>query len=93
MRRDVSSESCVRQRIHLKHQAMFSSKNKSKKLKYCLLQSLFGALRVNWKPVKGSYANSADPHQMPHNVVSDQDLNCLLIRFSIKNRIYVTKET
>ena len=31
----------------MKNQALFSSKDKSKKLK-CLLQFLFGALRVNW---------------------------------------------
>ena len=30
----------------MKNQALFSSKDKSKKLKYCLLQFLFGALRV-----------------------------------------------
>ena len=46
MRLDVSSESSARQRIHLKHQALFSSKDKSKKLKCRLLQFLFGALRV-----------------------------------------------
>ena len=42
-------ESFARQRIHLKHQALFSSKDKSKKkkLKCCLLQFLFDALRVN----------------------------------------------
>ena len=32
----------------MKIQALFSSKDKSKKLKCCLLQFLFGALRVNW---------------------------------------------
>ena len=37
----------VNQRIHIKNQASFSSKDKSKKIKYRLLQSLFGALRVN----------------------------------------------
>ena len=42
----VSSESSARQRIHLKDQALFSSKDKSKKLKCRLLQFLFGALRV-----------------------------------------------
>ena len=42
----VSSESSARQRIHLKHQALFSSKDKSKKLKCRLLQFLFGASRV-----------------------------------------------
>ena len=46
IRLDVSSESSARQRIHLKHQVLFSSKVKSKKLKCRLLQFLFGALRV-----------------------------------------------
>ena len=35
-----------RQRIQIKNQALFSSKDKSKKLKCRLLQFLFGALRV-----------------------------------------------
>ena len=35
------------QRIHIKNQALFFSKDKSKKLKCRLLQFLFGALRVN----------------------------------------------
>ena len=34
------------QRIHMKNQAFFSSKHKSKKLKCRLLQFLFGTLRV-----------------------------------------------
>ena len=38
IRLDVSSESSAGQRIHTKHQALFSSKDKSKKLKCCLLQ-------------------------------------------------------
>ena len=33
IRLDVSSESSARQRIHLKHQALFSSNDKSKKIK------------------------------------------------------------
>ena len=37
IRFDVSSESSARQRIHMKHQALFSSKDKSKKLKCRLL--------------------------------------------------------
>ena len=37
-RLDVSSESSARQRIHMKNQALFSSKDISKKLKCCLLQ-------------------------------------------------------
>ena len=44
---DVSSESSARQRIHMKNQALFSSKDISKKLKCRLLQFLFSALRVN----------------------------------------------
>ena len=46
MRLDVSSESSARQRIHMENQALFSLKDKSKKLKCRLLQFLFGALRV-----------------------------------------------
>ena len=49
IRLDVSSESSARQRIHMKNQALFSLKDKSKKLKCRLLQFLFGALRVNAK--------------------------------------------
>ena len=49
IRLDVSSESSARQRIHMKNQALFSSKDKSKKLKCRLLQFLFGALRVSDK--------------------------------------------
>ena len=48
MRLYVSSDSSARQRIHMKNQALFSSKDKSEKLKCRLLQFLFGALRVNW---------------------------------------------
>ena len=43
---DVISEFSARQRIHSKYQALFSSKDNSKKLKYCLLQFLLGTLRV-----------------------------------------------
>ena len=39
---DVSNESSAGQRIHMKNQALFSSKDRSKKLKCCLLQFLFG---------------------------------------------------
>ena len=46
MRLEVSSESSARQRIHMKNQALFSSKDKSKKIKCRLLQFLFCALRV-----------------------------------------------
>ena len=46
MRLDISCESSARQRIHMKLQALFSSKNKVKKLNCRLLQFLFCALRV-----------------------------------------------
>ena len=39
VRLDVSSESSARQRIHMKNQALFSSKDKSKKLKYIKMSS------------------------------------------------------
>ena len=43
VRLDVPSESSARQRIHMKNQALFTSKDKGKKLKCRLLQFLFGA--------------------------------------------------
>ena len=43
IRRDISSESSA---IHMKNQALFSSKDKCKKVKCRLLQFLFGAFRV-----------------------------------------------
>ena len=46
IRLDVSRESSARQRIHMKNQALFSLKDKSKKLNCRLLQFLLGALRV-----------------------------------------------
>ena len=46
MRLDISSEPSARQRIHMKSQAVFSSKDKSNKLKCHLLQFLCGDLRV-----------------------------------------------
>ena len=42
IRLDVPSESSAEQRIHMKNEALFSSKDKSKKLKCRLLQVLFG---------------------------------------------------
>ena len=47
IRLDVSSEFSAKQSIHMKHQALFSSKDKKEKIKCRLLQFLFGALRVN----------------------------------------------
>ena len=46
IRLDVSNKSSARQRIHMKNQTLFSSKDKSKKLKISLLQFLFGTLKV-----------------------------------------------
>ena len=45
IRLDVSCESSTRQRIHMKHQALFSLKDKSEKLKCHLLQFLSSALK------------------------------------------------
>ena len=44
----------------MKNQALFSSKDKSKKLKCRLLQFLFGALRVNtgFNPYSGKIAGN-----------------------------------
>ena len=47
IRLDVSSESSARQRIHMKIQGLFSSKDKCEKFKCCLQQILFGTLKVN----------------------------------------------
>ena len=46
IRLEVPSESSARQRIHMKNQASFSLKDKSKKLNCRLLQFLLGASRV-----------------------------------------------
>ena len=39
----------------MKNQALFSAEDKSKKLKCCLLQFLFGALRIKMLPNKRSF--------------------------------------
>ena len=65
IRLDVLSESSARQRIHMKNQALFSLKDKSKKLKCRLLQFLFGALRVTGKNLlleERIIAYRVDPH-------------------------------
>ena len=41
----------------MKNQAIFSLKDKSKKIKCCLLQFSFGALRVNVSPTTRSYGD------------------------------------
>ena len=46
IRLDVSSESSARQRIHIKNQAIFSSKYKHIKIKMSSAAILFGALNV-----------------------------------------------
>ena len=48
IRLDISCESSARHMIHMKYHALFSSKDKSKKIKFHLLQFLYGPLRVNW---------------------------------------------
>ena len=68
IRLDVSSESSARQRIHMINQALFSSKDKSKKLKCRLLQFLFGALRVKKTEHKVCYI----PPQKKLNIALDK---------------------
>ena len=46
---NISCESPARQKIHMEHQALFSLKDKSKKIKCHLLQFFFGALKVKIK--------------------------------------------
>ena len=58
IRLDFSCESSARQRIHMKLQALFSSK-KSRKIKIPLLQFLFGPLRVKLR-VNGKGALSGE---------------------------------
>ena len=43
----VSCESSARQRIHMKHQALFSSKDNSEKIKVSSAAVLLGSLRVD----------------------------------------------
>ena len=50
----------------MKHQALFSSKDKSKKLKCRLLQFLFGALRV--KTVYSRYCGSGNVLSFANNL-------------------------
>ena len=45
----------------MKNQALFSSKDKSKKLKCCLLQFLFGALRVKTNSFPEDSCEHSDP--------------------------------
>ena len=48
IRLDISRESSARQRIHVKNQAVFSSKDKRKKIKVSSAAILLGSLRVNY---------------------------------------------
>ena len=60
IRLDISCEFSAWQRIHMKHQAAFSSKDKSKKkLKCRLLQFVCGAFRVKGKLIPDSDADKA----------------------------------
>ena len=58
-----------RQRIHLKNQALLSSKDKSKKLKCHLLQFLFGTIRVK----KNTHTKTIDiqTETYPINTIHD----------------------
>ena len=59
----------------MKNQALFSSKDKSKKLKCCLLQFLFGALRVKTF-LEGSFGEfiSAKVHQIARGFLTKVNL-------------------
>ena len=57
----------------------------------CLRLTSFLKHFFTWKPVKGSWANNADPAQTPHNVGSDLRQQCLLKVFPSKNKIKATK--
>ena len=66
-----------RQRIHMKYLALLSLKDKSKKLK-CLLQILFGALRVNYQRRKQvKFADSVELDKVAHNEPPHLDVHCL----------------
>ena len=47
IRLDLSCESSAEQSIHMKHQALFSSKDKGKKISVVCWKFLSGKLRVN----------------------------------------------
>ena len=47
MRLDISCKTSAKQRIHMKYQALFSSKDKVKNIKVLSAGILFGLLRVN----------------------------------------------
>ena len=67
----------------MKHQVLFSLKDKSKKLNYHLLQFLFGALRVNTATLQipemktDELANSTVPDEVAQNETPHLDLHCL----------------
>ena len=63
----------------MKNQALFSSKDKSKKLKCCLLQFLFGALCVN---ICGIRISENEIHVLAHfnfGMASDNKENIMYI--------------
>ena len=62
----------------MKNQALFSTKDKSKKLKCPLLQLLFGALMVKMPKVKKvECANSVAPDEITHDELLHLSLQCL----------------
>ena len=63
----------------MKNQALFSSKDKVKKMKCHLLPILFGALRVKAPEMKtAKFKNCWDPDEEAHNELPHLDLNYLL---------------
>ena len=54
----------------MKNQALFSSKDTSKKLKCCLLQFLFGALRVKFSSLKREVLEAYNKNKSLHKSAS-----------------------
>ena len=77
IRLDVSSESSAGQRIHMKSQALFLGKVKTKKLKCHLLQFLFGALRLTEKMLL-AYLDVVGSHVGRNQLPKSFKFNCFL---------------
>ena len=63
----------------MKNQALFSSKDNSKKLKCRLLQFLFGALRVNYKTIFQAYIIHLMVYFFEVPQICFKDLNGILL--------------
>ena len=75
IRLDISCESSARQRIHMKHQALFCSQDKSKKNSVVCCKFLFGALRVR------IFCNTVDSYS--------QDKSCTKMIFNLCTTLFI----